>query len=59
VAGLTGAFTGPGALSLNVLLGYSMSGALWGAAALFLVGGLLSAVRRALENPPVLLVCSF
>jgi putative oxidoreductase len=37
VAGLTVAFTGPGALSLDALLGYSMSGALWGAGA-FLVG---------------------
>src|SRR2546422_69976 len=37
VAGLTVAFTGPGALSLYPLLGYSVSGAFWGVAAL-LVG---------------------
>src|SRR5229473_732774 len=48
VAGLTVAFTGPGALSLDALVGYSMSGALWGVAALFvgLVGGAIQLAQR-------------
>ncbi len=29
IAGLTVAFTGPGSLSLDALLGYSVSGAFW------------------------------
>jgi putative oxidoreductase len=37
VSGLTLAFTGPGSLSFDALLGYSRSGAFWGLAAL-LVG---------------------
>jgi putative oxidoreductase len=35
VAALTVAFTGPGSLSLDALLGYSLRGAFWGVAALF------------------------
>ena len=48
VAGLTVAFTGPGALSLDALVGYSISGALWGVAALFvgLVGGAIQLAQR-------------
>ena len=34
VAGLTLAFTGPGAYALDPLLGWSLGGAAWGAAAL-------------------------
>ncbi len=48
VAGLTVAFTGPGSLSLDALLGYSVSGAFWGVAALFvgLVGGAIQLAQR-------------
>jgi putative oxidoreductase len=48
VAGLTVAFTGPGALSLDALFGYSMSGDFWGVAALFvgLVGGAMQLAQR-------------
>ena len=48
VAGLTAAFTGPGALSLDALLGYSVSGTIWGVAALFLglVGGAIPLAQR-------------
>jgi putative oxidoreductase len=48
VAGLAAAFTGPGALSLDSLLGYSVGGASWGLAALFvgLVGGAIQLGRR-------------
>ena len=48
VAALTVAFTGPGALSLDAVLGYSVSGALWGVAAFFvgLVGGTFQLLRR-------------
>jgi len=48
VAGLTVAFTGPGALSLDALLGYSWSGAWWGMAALFvgLAGGTIQLAQR-------------
>jgi putative oxidoreductase len=42
VAGLTLAFTGPGSLSFDALLGYSRSGAFWGLGALFV--GVLGAV---------------
>ncbi len=48
------AFTGPGALSLDALLGYSLSGAWWGVAALLvgLVGGAIQlAGRRPAEAP--------
>ena len=48
VAGLAAAFTGPGALSLDALFGSSVSGALWGVAALLvgLVGGAFQLVQR-------------
>jgi putative oxidoreductase len=48
VAGLTIAFTGPGALSLDALFGYSLSGALWGATALVvgLLGGVIQLAQR-------------
>ena len=48
VAGLTVGFTGPGSLSLDALLGYSVSGSLWGLAAFFvgLVGAAIQLVRR-------------
>ena len=40
VAGLVVAFTGPGALSIDALLGYQTGGLIWGAAALTIgVGG--------------------
>ena len=52
VAGLTVAFTGPGALSLDALLGFSMSGAAWGVAAL-LVGLAGGAVQLAQRHPAV------
>ena len=42
VSGLTLAFTGPGSLSFDALLGYSRSGAFWGLAALLV--GVVSAV---------------
>jgi putative oxidoreductase len=50
LAGLTLAFTGPGALSLDAEVGYSAGGVLWGLAALIAgltVGGLQLAQRRA------------
>jgi putative oxidoreductase len=48
VAGLTLAFTGPGALSLDALLGYAVSGTFSGVAALLvgLVGGALQLAQR-------------
>ncbi len=48
VAGLTAAFTGPGALSLDALLGYSVGGTFWGVAALFvgLIGGAIQLAQR-------------
>jgi len=48
VAGLAVAFTGPGALSLDALLGFSVSGAFWGVAALVvgLAGGALQLAQR-------------
>jgi len=48
VAGLTVAFTGPGALSLDALLGFSLSGEFWGAAAFAvgLVGGATQLAQR-------------
>src|SRR5882762_10132244 len=48
VAGLIAAFTGPGALSLDALLGYSVGGTFWGLAALFLglVGGAIPLAQR-------------
>ncbi len=57
VAGLTLAFTGPGALSLDGLLGLPLGGALWGAAAFIVgfVGGAsqLAQRRRAGSLEPV------
>jgi putative oxidoreductase len=48
MAGLTLAFTGPGALSVDAQAGLSASGALWGLAALVagLSGGLLQLTQR-------------
>jgi putative oxidoreductase len=48
VAGLTAAFTGPGALSVDALLGLSLSGASWGLAALVvgLLGGASQLAQR-------------
>lgn len=48
VAGLAIAFTGPGALSLDAVVGNAVSGASWGAAALFagLVGGAIQLAQR-------------
>jgi putative oxidoreductase len=48
VAALTLAFTGPGSLSLDALLGHYLSGTLWGAAALFvgILGGLVALIQR-------------
>jgi putative oxidoreductase len=48
LVGLTLAFTGPGALSLDALLGHSWSGGWPGVAALFvgLVGGAIQLARR-------------
>lgn len=48
VAGLTVAFTGPGALSVDALFGYSAGGAAWGVAALFigLAGGAVQLAQR-------------
>jgi putative oxidoreductase len=48
VAGLTAAFTGPGALSLDALLGYSVGGTFWGVGALFvgLIGGAIQLAQR-------------
>src|SRR5215469_18541116 len=42
VAALTVAFTGPGALSLDAILGHSWSGGLWGLAAI--VAGILASI---------------
>lgn len=50
VAALTLAFTGPGALSLDALLGHCLSGTLWGGAA-FLVGVLGGAVALVRRKP--------
>lgn len=48
LAGLTVAFTGPGSLSLDALLGYSASGAFWGVSALLigLVGAAIPLAQR-------------
>jgi len=48
VAALTVAFTGPGTLSLDALLGYSLTGVWWGAAAVFvgLAGGAIQLAQR-------------
>ena len=48
VAALTLAFTGPGALSLDALLGHCLSGTLWGGVSFLLgvLGGVVALVRR-------------
>jgi putative oxidoreductase len=48
VAALTVAFTGPGSLSLDALLGHYLSGAFWGMAALFVgvLGGVAPLIQR-------------
>jgi putative oxidoreductase len=48
VAGLAIAFTGPGALSMDALLGLTMTGAFWGVAAFIvgLIGGLITLAQR-------------
>ena len=48
LAGLAVAFTGPGALSLDALLGFSVSGGFWGALACVvgLVGGAIQLTQR-------------
>ena len=50
IAGLTAAFTGPGSLSLDALVVYSVSGAFWDVAAFF-VGLLGGAFQLALRPP--------
>jgi putative oxidoreductase len=54
VAGLSVAFTGPGALSLDALFGFSVSGGFWGVAALLvgLVGGAFQLAQR--QSAPTL-----
>ena len=51
VAAISVAFTGPGSLSLDTLLGHYLSGTLWGAAAL--VVGVLGAVVALVQRRPV------
>jgi len=51
VAGLTLAFTGPGALSVDEILGLSVSGGFWGLAA-FLVGLAGGAIQLAQRSAP-------
>jgi putative oxidoreductase len=48
IAALSFAFTGPGSLSLDALLGNHFSGTLWGIAALFVgvLGGVFSLIQR-------------
>ena len=48
IAALTLAFTGPGSLSLDALLGYYLSGRFWGMAALFVgvLGGVMPLIQR-------------
>ena len=50
VGGLTTAFTGPGALSLDALMGWDLSGAFWGATAL-LVGSAGAIIQLAQRRP--------
>lgn len=54
IAGLTLAFTGPGAWSLDLLLGVQLHGALWGAAALTVgvAGAVVQLAQR--QAPPAL-----
>ncbi|MEK6324961.1 MAG: DoxX family protein [Acidobacteriota bacterium] len=48
VAALTVAFTGPGSLSLDALVGHHLSGTFWGMAALLVgvLGGVVSLIQR-------------
>jgi putative oxidoreductase len=48
VAALSIAFTGPGSLSVDTLVGHYLSGTLWGAAALFIgiLGEVMSLIQR-------------
>ncbi len=50
LAGLTVAFTGPGALSLDALLGWTMKGGVWGAGAF--VAGVAGAVVQLAQRRP-------
>jgi putative oxidoreductase len=50
VAGLSAAFTGPGSVSIDALLGWQPAGASWGAAA-FVVGVLGGATQLASRRP--------
>jgi hypothetical protein len=50
VAGLTVAFTGPAAMSVDALLGLTMSGGFWGVAA-FLVGLVGGGIQLAQRRP--------
>ncbi len=50
VAGLAVAFTGPGAISIDALLGHAVSGALWGAAATA-IGVISAAIQLAQRRP--------
>jgi putative oxidoreductase len=54
MAGLTIAFTGPGAWSLDALLGYAAGNAFWGVAAFVVgvVGGLIQLGQRRTEPMP-------
>ncbi len=53
VAGLAIAFTGPGAFSIDALLGHAVSGALWGSAAtaIALIGGAIQLAQRRRPAP--------
>jgi putative oxidoreductase len=51
IAGLSLAFTGPGALSLDALLGYSLNGLFWGSAALA-IGVLGAGIQLAQRRVP-------
>ena len=48
IAALTVAFTGPGSLSIDALVGYHLSGTFWGMAALLVgvLGGVTSLIQR-------------
>jgi putative oxidoreductase len=48
IAALAVAFTGPGALSIDAVVGYSRSGTFWGIAALIVgvLGGLMALIQR-------------
>jgi putative oxidoreductase len=48
IAAVAVAFTGPGSLSFDALLGYSRSGTFWGMAALIVgvLGGVMALIQR-------------